>query len=378
MPKHMKHIVGLGLIATSLVLSGCESQMPTKTVIKSEHETTTVIDSTDAIKPQKGAAKIIQTIENFEGYGWVDDKNVIGYQFSSSVFGDDRGLVYKSLSDQENVLFKAFDGKPQIASLSQDGLKLAVVKEGTGRKKPLFILDLDSQKVFSYESSMLYTPWQFNWFEDGTGAALTPLDSQKNMLSLLDASGGFSEFLIGYTPKKLSGESYISLGTTLGKRGQDIYFLVYSDDAGIYKRSLTSGQTEQVLSLETASQFALAPRQDYMAVTSFKKSGTGSELLVYNLKGEKVFDLYKALNFNQLVWSKDGNTLVFEAIETSGESSLYAANMTTGQTHFLGSYTGYSIKQVTFNQASDQLMVTYVNQLMNLDRVDTQILALND
>lgn len=376
MPK--QSYIGLALTAAvlSTALAGC-SVKEGRSVIENGGQTTTVIESTDAIKPQKGAAKLIQTLENFEGYGWFDQSTIIGYQFASSVFGDDRGLAFKNLQTNESRLFEGYSGKPQLASLSLDGTKLALVKEGTGRQKPLVLLDLVKQSTLSYESGMHYAPWQFNWFEDGSGAALTPVDSQKNRLSLLDSEGHFTEQLMGYTPKQQQGERYISLGTTLGKQGQSLYFLVYSDDPGIYQFNLETQLSQQVLAMETISQFALAPKQPYMALTSFKKSGSGSELFIYSLEGKKVYELYKALNFSQLVWSANGKALVFEAIEANGESNLYLADMETGQTHFLGAYKGYSIKQMAFNPSSDQLMVTYVNLLSEADRIDTQILQLS-
>lgn len=378
MPNHKQIALGLGALLVSFGLSACSQVQGERTVLESGSEKTTIIANTDAIKPQKGAAKIAQVMENFEGYGWFDKATIVGYQYASSVFGDDRGLVYKSTASQENKHFDGFVGKPELATLSLDGTKLALVKEGSGRKKPLYILDLVSGKTLKYDSGMLYTPWQFNWFTDGSGGALTPMDNEKNMLSLLDKSGRFTETLIGYTPKKQQGESYISLGTTLGRKDQDIYFLVYSDDSGIYRYNLDQKKSEQVLALDTVSQFATAPNQDYLALTSFKKSGSGSDLFIYNLKGEKVYELYKALNFNHLVWSSDGKSLAFEAIESSGESSLYLANMETGQTHFLGTYKGYSIKQAAFNPEGNQLMVTYTNQLTDTNRVDTQILWLDE
>lgn len=372
--SYLVGVLSLALIGLSLV--DCGSEVGRSTVSK-DGETTTIIESTDAIKPQKGAAKLEKTLENFEGYGWFNGATLVGYQYAKSVFGDDRGIAYLNIESGNVEYFKAFSSKPQMTGLSLDGTRLALVKEGSGRNNPLVILDLAQQHVTHYKSSMIFTPWQFNWFEDGSGGTLTPIDSSQNRLSLVGADGKMTEMDLTYSPKKSQGESYISLGTGLGKRGEDIYFLVYSDDPGIYKYNLKAQVSSQVLAQETVSQFAIAHQQGYMAIASFKKSGTGSELLVYNLAGKQIYELHKALNFNRIIWSADGNALVFEAIESSGESSLYLANMQTGQTHFLGSYKGYSIKQLALNPEGNQLMVSFVNHMAETERIDTQVLGLS-
>lgn len=365
--------VGIGLLGLSLI--GCTPGQG-RTVIEQNGETTTVIDSSDAIRPQKGAAKLQQTLENFEGYGWFDQSTVVGYQYSDSLFGDDRGIAYRPLKGEATRFFEGFSGKPEMVGLSLEGTKLALVKEGSGRDKPLMVLDLVTQKSLSYPNGMGFTPWQFNWFEDGSGAALTPIDSQTNQLSVIDPQGNLTQLPLSYSPKKRQGEGYISLGTALGKRGDYLYFLVYSDDSGIYRYNLKDQTSTQVLAQDTVSQFALAPKQDYMAITSFKKSGTGSELTLYSLEGKLLYPLYKALNFGKLLWSPEGEALIFEAIETSGDSSLYLANLQTGQSQFLGSYKGYSIKQLAFSPSGDQLMVSFINGLTEAKRIDTQIFSL--
>ena len=112
-------MLGLTMLIAALLI-GCSSQTEGKKIIRSDGQTTVVIESTDSITPEKGAVYGIKRIPNYIAYDFLDDTTTIGYKFSESLFGDDRGVYIWDMTQTTPQARLPFDQQPKQLKLSTD------------------------------------------------------------------------------------------------------------------------------------------------------------------------------------------------------------------------------------------------------------------
>lgn len=366
----------LGFTILGLVLSGCDAVKDNRLVIHQEGETTVVISNTDAIKPQKGAVKATEVVENFVGYDFYSEDELVGYKYSKSIFGDDRGLYRWQIgaeeASQKNKL--PFADNPKVLKLSADKSKMFYVPEKTSGTKQIQIYDFLKKQDMAFSMPLADYFWTYSWYLDGRGGALAATSSEAYTYVEYDGNRSFTSYEI--KPQTGEGETYAYIETNVFKRQGKLYYWQYGKNEGLKAYDLSSHESENVLSSKNVSQFVSSKDEKYLALTRYVE-GLGHKLDVYDFETKKTQSIYSATLISNLTWNEAGNAIAFASVEKDGEVGLYYADLQKSQTVYLGTYPGQGVRQMAFSPSGNKLMVAFLNATGEDTTWETQVLTLH-
>ncbi len=373
--KKYKQVYLSGLLIVGFILSGCQESGESRETIEKNGETTVIISNTDAIKPQKGAVKETLKIPQFVGYDFLSDDTLLGYKYSDSVFGDDRGLYKWAIEGKANGLGERlpFDKNPKIMKVSYDKRKLFFVPEKTSGAKEMTLYDFESSENLNFPMRLADYFWTFNWYADGGGGTLVSTKTNAYTYIRFDGKKTFKTYDI--EPTLGTGETNAYLETNVFEREGKLYYWQYGKNEGLKAYDLKTKTQASVLNLKNVSQFNISKDEKWLAMTNYIEGG-GNKLLLYDFKTHRTQELYASTFISNLTWDDSGNALAFTTVEKDGEVGVYYADLARGQSVYLGTYPGLGVKQMAFSPNGKRLMVTFLNTRTEETAWETQLLTI--
>lgn len=362
------------LMTGVLTLIGCQSQSGSRQYIVEDGETTVVIHNLDSVLPKEGAALEKKVVENFKGFDFLEDTALVGYRFSDTVFGDDRGVWTYELDSKGYGYDLNIEVIPKIGSLSKDKTKLVVIPDGPGTTEKILLKELGNSLVERYDIDKKAYLYTFNWQYSGEGlTSISNYGNEEQILRILP-DGTLKKYKLSVPPLH-----FIDSANFQSDSQQMYYALAGGTENGIYKFSWESQKTEKIASDLFVVNMRLSPKGDKFAVVEgFQNTRDKSKLTVVGMNGKRLYTIFEAIAIERVQWQPDGMGLAFSALSPEGTANLYHADLVNGQLHFLGEYPGYSMEYMAFDSKSNKLMVSYLNRTLKTPKWTTHILTLKE
>ncbi len=373
-------IIGHKTLLTAIILmgvliaTGCQSKGGTREYVVEDGETTVVIHNLENVLPKEGAALAKQVLENFKGFDFLEDTALVGYRFSESVFGEDRGVWTYGLDSKAYGYDLKIDAIPKIGSLSKDKTKLVVIPEGPGTTEKILLKQLGRDSVEKYDLDKKTYLYTFNWQYSGDGlTSVSNYGNEEQVLRIL-SDGTLKKYKLSVPPLH-----FLDSANFQGDSQHLYYALAGGKENGIYKFSWESQKIEKVASDLFVVNMRLSPKGDKFAVVEgFQDTRDKSKLTIVGMNGKRLYTIFEAIAIEKVQWQPDGLGLAFSALNPEGTANLYHADLVNGQLHFLGEYPGYSIEYMAFDSKSNKLMLSYLNRTQKTPKWTTHILTLKE
>lgn len=372
--KIIPRVLGIPIMALFLVAIavGCQSREGGRQYIQEGGKTTVVIDNLENVLPKEGAALEKHVIEGFKAFDFLDDNNLVGYRFSETVFGEDRGVWTYELGKKAFVQDLKVEAIPKMGSLSKDKTKLLIIPESPGETEKILLKDMDSDKTKAYNIEHKTYLYSFNWQYSGDGLTAVSSGVKEEQVMRILPDGTSKNYTL---PK--SEYFFIDTINLQGDSKYLYYSVVDVKERGIKRFSWQEKKSETVVSDVSVSAMRLSPKGDRFAVVEgFTDASKKSKLTIFGINGKQLYTIFEAVGINQVTWQPDGLGLAFSALNEEGIADLYHADLVSGQLHFLGEYPDYSIEYMAFDAQSKKIMLSYLNYRLKTPKYTTEILTL--
>lgn len=359
--------LGLGLF-----LSGCNANTDQRAYVTENGETTVVLSKTEGIFPKEGVALHKVAIDHYRGYDFLSNDTLVGYQFSKTVFGDDRGLWRFNLKEGKLADRLNLEESPKLVRVSKDKTQMVIMPEQTGGGKSLLLMDMKEQDIRTFEAVRNNYLWSFNWQFDGEGLTGFDVDDKVTKIWRIQPDATLKAYEI-----KHEISSYLDLENIQGTK-KNLYYTVMGERSGLYKYDWESQKTTAISEGHFIKQLKLSPDESRLAMVDFKNNDDQQSLSIYGTDGKKHYEVFKGSGIDQVIWQPDGKALAFTAVDATGLMSLYHANLTDGQLQFLGEYPSYSVESLAFSPNSAKLLVSFEDKKSKDSKWITHILTLTE
>lgn len=305
---------------------------------------------------------------------FINDNTVIYSRQSLDIMTDGRQarLWQVDIKSGKHRPFIAQDESVSQATLSPNGNILAYTKAVDGRTQ-LHLYYLDTQQSVRLTNTD-EAPGNLTWSPDGETLAFSLFTEEKNtpiftampskpegakwaeQATYIDTTQyrgdgrgylreGYNQIYVlpveGGTPRQLTTGKFPSGGSlSFSKDGDWIYFATPNREdyalhplfSDIYKVKVTTGETEQVTSMEgPEGSPSLSPDGKYLAfshVNDRKLSYQNSDLMIMELKSGDITRLTESLDraVGDFKWRKDSRGLIFSYLD-EGHNKLAAVNL---------------------------------------------------
>ncbi len=337
-------------------LTGCQKSTQNREYVTENGQTTVVLDQTQAIFPKEAAAVEKKVIENYRAYDFLDNDVLVGYQFSKTVFGDDRGIWIYQLKEDKLGLRLEIEESPKTVSVSKDKAQMVVLPDKTGEYGNLLLMDLKNGAVKTFKAPPKSYFWQFNWQYDGSGLTGFDVLQGRTKIWRINKEGTLTASELGYFSK-----SYVEIENLQGTSTY-LYYTLMGEASGLYRYDWKTKKSEALSRGHFIKRLRLSPSEDRFAVVDYKNNSQMQSLSIYGIDAKVNYEVFKSPLIEQVIWQPDGAGIVFTTVEKEGKLSVYRANLADGQLQYLGEYPNYSIESLAFSPDSSKLLITYINQ----------------
>jgi hypothetical protein len=361
--KHCYSSVLIGLIAAAL-LAGCAPTSKPDSDKEGPGDEWTVIENTEAVKPQAGIASRIIALKGYDIIDWIDDETILAYQYSDTVFGDDRGLV--ALDWKSGQILRRYDaaGTYFDGRVSPDKKILAYTTKGNGVAEVQFnLLDLESGKTQSYRNQDLQTLYQFDVYmfyrnfrwHSGQDAWVTLRSTREAMVfASLENSG--IEFITVPFGAIVKEPQYVYM-EYYSKMEDAVYGILHdAEKSRFIKVQVETGKLTELPLQNVVNVWPLVEQQQLLVIQKPVNQSVATVILA-DADGRKVKTLAQIDHLTDIEVA--GEVMVYQTQREGTEATLGLLNLETGVQSYITAYQQLWLGKMKLSPNGTQLLVDF-------------------
>jgi hypothetical protein len=354
----------MALVMAAALLTACAPEVPLDKAVEGISADWVVVENTDSVKPKEGIASRIVELKGYDIIDWVNEKTILAYKYSDTVFGDDRGLV--ALDVETGTVLRHYEsvGTYFDGSVSPDKKILAYTTQNTDRSELQFnLLNLDSGQTQSYKNKDLPTSYKldtymfrrnFRW-HNRQDAWITLNSASEDLVFASLGKNGLEFIKIPYhsivkKPQYVYAEYFSGMEDA-------IYGIVYDSEQSRLIKSRSATWKLEVLPLQNViNVWPLEERKQLLVIQKPVGSLTAT-VVIADPEGKLIKTLAKIDNL--ISFEVMGEIMVYSAGKNESETSLGLINVETGAESIVTTYTQAWIGKMKLSPNGDQLLVNF-------------------